>query len=300
MTSACRAEMKPISDSWKAASASVSEEDGDRDAVRPQPFERRPLEFPFHHGVEKLRLRLADLGRVDQGENCARLDGVVDLLEDGRHRSGQARRKMGHAGRVERHFAVGADRVGHGPLADDVDIDARLDRRLLGGELHPPQMKRVVGVVLRPGHEGDRLGRVVLRQAGLAVDLRQLRMVDHALGDAVLPAEAELVRLGQELFVALDADRLGDEMLRTPVVGSRCCAQTPRVRQLPAGVMSDYKHDRQQSEYDHVRDGIDEEPAERVQAVRRSGSRLGHGFLPRESGIVRNGAGRTISGSENA
>ena len=54
---------------------------------------------------------------------------------------------------------------------------------------------------------------------GLAVDLRQLRMVDHAFGDAVLAAEAELVRFGQELVVALDAGRLGDEMLGAPVVG---------------------------------------------------------------------------------
>ena len=68
-TRAWRAEMNAISDSWKAASASVNDEMGTdwlwlRRRARVVRFNSR-----FDDRVEKLRLGLADLRGIDQGED---------------------------------------------------------------------------------------------------------------------------------------------------------------------------------------------------------------------------------------
>ena len=80
---------------------------------------------------------------------------------------------MSHPRRIERHFAVGRDDVGHRAFANDVDFDPRLESRFCRGQLHAAQVKRVVTVVLRPCDQSQGLGRVVARQAGRPVDLRQ-------------------------------------------------------------------------------------------------------------------------------
>jgi hypothetical protein len=53
----------------------------------------------------------------------------------------------------------------------------------------------------------------------LAAHLGKLGVVDHALRDAVRPAEPELLGTLEEIGVALDAVRLGHEVLGAPVVG---------------------------------------------------------------------------------
>ncbi len=154
-------------------------------AVAAKPFESCPPELAFDDRVEKLRFRLPDLGGIDQGDDLPGLDAVVHLLEDRGHRALQARRQMGDPCRIESDFPVGDDGVRHRPLADDVDIDSGLLCGRLGSQLHATQVQRVLRIVLRPRHQGDCLCRVVARQLRRAVDLSQLRMIDHAFRHAV-------------------------------------------------------------------------------------------------------------------
>ena len=194
------------------------------------------LEPGLDEGLQELRLRLADVGRVDEGEDLALPDRIADLLEDAEDGAGSPGRKTGSTGLIVDELAVAGHELDHRRGPDGVDADARLLDGRLRRELDAAIMELAAARVLRPILESEGIGRALaidVSDAWRRQELGDLGMTKRAIVDAVLRAPAERPAR-HEFGVALDAERLGDQAALAPVaLLGGVAEQLGRFQQLP-------------------------------------------------------------------
>ncbi len=171
--------------------------------------------------LQELRLGLADLGGIHQGQHVAAPHRVADLFGDRPDRAGDAGREPGHARLVVGDLPVRLDSLDNRSTPDREHLDTDLLDGLLGSELDAAVVQLALAVVLGPWQERERPLRPLQVGRGDLGDLLQLshfRVLERTVRDAVLGAPTVVLAPGEQVGVAFDAPRFRHPMLTAPIV----------------------------------------------------------------------------------